>query len=274
MNTARELRSAIWYNVRVGIVRNRPLYLLVVMTFALSVLFAHSARQSADISLALSWTDYALYTLQGTPIPVPGAQKVSFPINWIFPQLVLALLVASSTSIDIGGYGVQVLHRVRSRASWWSGMWAWTALSVLSFYAIAAVSWLVACLTLSGGRLAPQEEVQATIGGLNIEGLSGGAIAGALVLPVVISLAMSTVQMTLSFLFRPLIGILIVVGYLLASAVVHSPALFAGASMVARNALFTPEGATTSTTLAVSLVVCVVAAVGGGMVFNRKDLLS
>lgn len=274
MTYARRLCGVVWYDLRVGITRNRSVYVLLCMTFVLLAIFANSALQSADVPLALSWTDYALYASRGTPIPMAGQPKVTFPMDWLLPQVVLALLVAGSTSVDAGGYGVQVLYRAQSRASWWSAMWICTVLTVLSSYAIAAITWLAACWGLGNGQLTLQPEVQATISGLDFADTTGGAIAGLLVLPVLTSLAISTIQMTLSLLIRPLIGILVVIGYLLASALVHSPVLIAGTSMIARNALFDPQGTTTPQAAAVSVVVCVAVAICGGAVFNRKDLLS
>ena len=61
MTYARRLCGVVWYDLRVGITRNRSVYVLLCMTFVLLAIFANSALQSADVPLALSWTDYALY---------------------------------------------------------------------------------------------------------------------------------------------------------------------------------------------------------------------
>lgn len=273
MSVLQSVRGAVGHSAGVAARRDMPVYALTAGVFTLLILFAHSSLRSAGVSLAPSWGDYVLFAFRGTPAPLPDEVKAAFPLEWLLPQIVLAVLIAGPTSVDIGRYGTQVLQRVGSKVSWWIGTWIWVAVCVLGFYTIAACVWLVACLIFGTGSFAPQSGVQMAVTGLDVSPSSGGEVAGVLLCAVVVSLAVSTIQMAVSLLFRPLLGILFVVFYLLASAMVNSPLLIASASMAMRNAAFTSDGVATQETVTICAALCLLVVCAGGLAFRRKDLL-
>ncbi|SES05877.1 hypothetical protein SAMN05443377_1504 [Propionibacterium cyclohexanicum] len=216
--------------------------------------------------------DYALNTLRGTPIPAQG-DGLTLPLGWLLPQLLLAIIVASYPTFGFGGYATHALLRVGSRAGWWFAKWCWLVVSVLGFYVTGALIWSIYGVVAHGFRISPDTQVEAILNGFDVSHLTTSQVYGALAVPLVASLALSTVQMVLAFAVRPMLALVLVVGYLAMSALTGSSWLIGDYAMVARNRAFDPRGQSSAFMCLVCAAVTLVAVGLGIWSFSRRDVL-
>ncbi|GAA2184411.1 hypothetical protein GCM10009785_32200 [Brooklawnia cerclae] len=248
-------------------------YLVAAAVFAL---LCDQARRTGDVSLpdqTPAWIDYALHALNGVPTPAADHDGLVLPITWLLPQVLLALLVASYPAKGLSGYSVHTLHCVGSRTDWWVAKWLWLVFTVLTFYAVAALVWLVFSLVFDGMTAAPRPDVGAVINGLDMSQVTTAEAYGLLAVPVLLSLAMSTVQMVLALTLRPMLAFLLVVSYLAVSSLSRSKLLVGDFAMVARNGAFDTQGVKTAPMCAILAAVILVTIGVGLWSFNRRDLL-
>jgi uncharacterized membrane protein len=92
-------------------------------------------------------------------------------------------------------------------------------------------------------------------------------------LPLLTSIALSLLQMMLSFVLSPIYGYMIAVCLLVASAYFYSPILIGNHSMLARNALFYADGLGSAGGVLASVVTGALSVAIGMLYFKRYDIL-
>lgn len=235
---------------------------------------AGDLAQVYGVEPTLSLGDYWCYLFQGTKIYVPGDPDFQVNIWWVIMQVYLAFTVALFPFQDLAGYGQQLLLRARKRTLWWISKCVWLAASVAAFY-IAIMLTILVFGFLSGAALTlkPHAGVQAFFSNVDAGRVTGGFWLNAILLPLVTSLSLSFIQMALSLLTRPLIGLFMVTVILSGSIFYYSHWLLGNYLMLMRISLTGGIGVQPiyGFILGFSLILGSVAA--GTAIIHKKDII-
>lgn len=159
--------------------------------------------------------DYLYHLLCGMELIVLGRSKfATVDFLWVLINLFLAYIVSFYPFKDLHGFGQLMLIRSQKRDYWWMSKCIWIVGCVTLYYVvmwIAAIAFTVG----TGGELTlvPTAEIQelATNGRGSVEGLNAqNMLLRTLVYPWLASLTISMLQMTVSLLTQPVIGLLTV----------------------------------------------------------------
>jgi hypothetical protein len=156
---------------------------------------------------------------------------------------------------------------------WWLSKCVWVIATVLAFYGIGAiVAW---GFSMSSGDpfCLPHEQSVLLISGLDISGLDLSTLLIVLVVPPLVSIALSLVQVSLSFFVGSLVSIIALLCYAITSVYYFTPVLMADYSMLLRNALFYSEGTQTIIAVVASIIVAIVAILAGIFRITRIDII-
>jgi hypothetical protein len=156
---------------------------------------------------------------------------------------------------------------------WWLSKCVWVIATVLAFYGIGAVV-AGGFSVLSGDFFSsPNEQSVLLISGLDISDLDSSTLLTVLMIPPLVSIALSLAQVSLSFIVGSLVSIIALLCYAITSVYYFTPVLIADYSMLLRNALFYPEGTQTMVAVTVSVIVAIVAILAGIFRITRIDII-
>lgn len=221
-----------------------------------------------------SLPDVLVFMFKGIEVYVPSSDEpFKVPIFWMILQILPALLVATYPADDLHGYAINTLLRAKSRSLWWLAKCAWTVLTICAFYTLCLLLVLVLSLLTGTGSFTPSCLINLFINGIDTSLLSSWSLVLALLVPLFVSIALSLVQVLLSFVIKPVLSFIVVMAYLLVSAYFFSPLLMGDYSMLLRNALVNPDGLSSLTMIAVSVMVAIAAAVIGAVRLSRMSIL-
>ena len=224
---------------------------------------------------ALSLGDYWCYLFRGTDIFVPGDTDFRVNMLWVVIQVYLAFMVAQYPFEDLAGYGQQLLLRAQKRTSWWLSKCVWITASVAVFYIVAMATILVFGV-VSGAAISlePHVGVQVYFSNMDVRHAGIGLWLTAVLLPFTASLSLSLVQMALSLLTRPLIGLVAVAAALAGAIFYNAEWLTGNYLMLLRVSLVDGPGLRSATGFLLSGVLIVAAVAAGIMIICKKDILS
>lgn len=185
--------------------------------------------------------DYLYQLLQGMSPFRPNSEDFEINVIWLFINLFLAYIVSFYPFKDLGGYGQLMLLRSKKRWYWWLGKCIWNVGCVTLYY---AVLWLVATVfALCTGTLAltPTQAIQDVFSAGNVSELtSQRMLFHALLAPWLASVAISLLQMAISLLTQPIMGIIAVCGVLVISIFTDSFLALGNYTMLMRHHLHQP----------------------------------
>ncbi len=274
------------HDIRQGVVRRWRYFLIAAVIFALicGQLWQrhHGLMQQEDLArkygveAALSLGDYWCYLFQGTEIFVAGDPHFRVNMLWVLIPLYLAFAVGFYPFQDLTGYGQHLLLRAKSRPMWWLSKCIWLVVSVAAFYVVAACT-IVLFGLLSGAQPTwlPHPGVQMYFSQIDVGNGQSSFLAAALLLPPVSSLALSALQMVVSLLTRPLMGMVAIAALLSACVFYASPWLPGNYQMLMRVS-FSQTGGYIRPVAGFLLcgVLLLLSAAAGAAVVRRKDILN
>jgi hypothetical protein len=269
-------RKLFRYDLRFGIWRQWKWFLGAVPLFCLlyadlTYMTQYLAKESGVLP---NLGDYLLYAWGGIPPYDPASgDPFPIPVYWLAQQIYLAFLVGGYVVKDLAGYGQHLLLRSRTRVVWWASKCCWNMFCVLLYYL---------CGILCAGIFA------AWTGGFSLQAVSVvlmrdyQAFAGCdmpalismmFVLPVIMSLAVSQLQMFLALVTRPVYSYMITSAVMLASAYYTSAFLPGNWGMALRNASVQPGGIYSAESAGLALLLALCSIVAGAVYFSRCDIL-
>jgi len=272
------------YDIRVGFGANKALFVLAALVFSTLALIVHGQTglpyvvDPEGIKIPLteefpSSVDYLLFFFKGMRAINPASQEpFQLPVFWVAIQVSIALLVALYPVRDLYSYAPQNIVRAQSKLVWWLAKCFWAIATVLAFYGICLVVVLISGIASGGGVFEPNILLERFLNGLDVTRLSGADMAFMFLMPVVVSLALSLVQVLLSFVITPMMSFVALMSYHLISIIVFSPFFIADYPMILRNGALQPNGLSSVTMLLVGCGIAIAAIVIGIPLFKRKDL--
>lgn len=227
---------------------------------------------------SLSWFDYLFYNLKGDKVyNYQDGERFIMPANWICFQVIVALIVGYYPIRDLSGYGKNTLVRSQSRVLWFTSKIILTVILVVLFYIAIYGTTLVFGLFDSGSVSANLNvDVTNIFYQVNISDIYMPTfIAYLLIIPLLTSIAMSIVQVVLSFVINPFLSLVLVIGYFTIGTYYDAPYLIGNFSQVLRSKFFNMDTGHTMEQAFLCLgIITVVFLVFGYIYFSKKDILN
>lgn len=234
---------------------------------------ARSAAMGAPVEQP-TLLDLIIFALKGmAPYDPNSNTPFQVPVTWLFVHLFLAFLVGNYPVKDLAGYGQQMLLRSKKRTQWWLSKCAWCCGSVLLYYLAGYAVLFVLSLFAGGPGLTASPELSARFNEFLPEAPAGQLAAVALLLPILLSMALSLLQMLLSFATKPFFGYLFVAALLITSAFFFTPLLPGNHLMLLRSSAALPGGISGWVSLAYGLGLSAACIGGGTFYLKRYDIL-
>jgi hypothetical protein len=283
MTTVRFFIRQFIHDVYSGISKNRIKYLLSSLVFFTLCLLFYAQTNNLiaagyegldEGNTGRSVLDYLIFMSRGIEVYVPSPNSpFVLPIFWTVLQVFVALLVSVYPTDDLHGYATNVLTRTGSRHLWWASKVGWIIFTVCSFYLLGLVVILGFSFAVGDTSLLPIGDISLYATQIDALGLPLGKMLTALLVSLFVSIALSLVQMTLSFILKPALSFLIVMAYGIASAYFNAPFLIGAYSMMIRNGMVLEGGLSNTAMLLASCAVALIAAGLGAFCFKRMDIL-
>lgn len=275
----------LWFDIRNGVVRN-PMLCAVPVIIALIACFDLTNRISSlnevyyfEVQQKGSIADYIMYIYGGMDkyVPEPSNHFI-FPVRWVVVFLSLSFITLNYPYKDMQGFGQQILVRTKGRTVWWLSKCGWNILSVLMYHCLfLGVAALFCFAVQSGFSREINKDLQYVVFEIDRVSIMPGDAPWPfviLVLPVLISMGINLVQMTLSLFIKPIFSFFVVAFLMSSSAYFTSPYLIGNYAMPVRYDMVIKDGVSIAAGIAVSFALIIVS-VGIGIIrFHRYDILN
>ena len=239
----------------------------------------HLINQMAQIDILYtegSAADYVMYVMQGTPVfNFDPKEYFSIPIYWFAFQMGLAYLLAYYSYDDFTENGRVLLIASGSRKSWWTGKFIYCVLSVVLYFAVCylavcAAAWYYgADMSFHMTKSLAAELYPSAVVSLG----SSDILLISVILPILISMAVSAVQILLGFVVTPVVSFAgVCILYVLSAY--YTAWYFAGSyTMWQRMSYVVEDGISPESGLAVATGLLVLTYISGIMYFDNKDVI-
>lgn len=277
MNARTSLQYCV-HDVGNGLTQNRGKFLLAIGMYIVStVMFLREFQSYGPLldSSNISLLDILIYYNKGMGVfDSLSGEPFVLPLFWISQTVLIAFVVSYYPVEDLSSYGVNVLVRSQKRWLWWLSKCVWVITAVLFFYGLGVFIAFLFTLPFGAPFEFPDTQTVLLISALDITDCNLPMHLGSLMIPIVISMALSLTQVSLSLFIGPTYSFVALMCYVFASVFFFSPLLIADYSMLLRNALFYPGGIQALNAFVVGGVVALVSIMLGIARINRIDIVS
>lgn len=225
-----------------------------------------------------SYIQCMIYIFKGGRYFPPDLLKDMYvlPALWLGIQIVIGMLVGYYPVIDLYTYGQQVLIRSKRRIGWWISKCVWNVFTVLLVYVLMDISIFAICIIKGLGmttKVTGEELINELFQFIMFTGTDKDVMMYTFVMPVIVSIAASLMQMALALCISPMVGFIVVqIMAISATFTVSRFAIFNYGAM-AHTIISSPSKVNYSTGLCVCLVLSIVSVIAGGVYFNRCNIL-
>ncbi len=220
--------------------------------------------------------DYICYFVGGPRhIPDKMYEMYMIPVLWIFLQVLIGYMVGYYAMTDIDTYGQQVLLRSGSRRKWWFSKCVWNSVTVIGLYVIiygAAV--LSGVIGGAGMKMKLTGEIVTSV--CNVDTLGGTTRDHCIILlfmPMLVSLALSMMQMTITLISSPIIGFISTQSIVFLSTLFENKVLFSNYGMLTHNRVTCGSEIVWQQGIILCVGIYIVAAAFGMTYFVRYNIL-
>lgn len=223
--------------------------------------------------------DYLFFLLGGSREYRPEVDlKFIFPVKWLLLHLYLLYGTLYYPYRDLlSSMGGSLVVKSKSRRAWWASKCLWNVLYMAVAYAVifavTALFCLVAGETFSL-QITPQLLHDFMDTGSIFETFPLALSVYTILLPMVISMGMSLLQMTMSLFIKPVFSFGISAMLMLASSYAVSSWLMGNYAMPVRSIYVVEQGFSLGYGIFAGVLLMVFSVVMGGICFHRYDILN
>ncbi len=235
------------------------------------------SREYDDLKEKPTFGNYIIDLYKGVDISnrLDNKEKIEIPPGWVLLNIFLSIVIGYYPLNDLKEYGTQILIRSKKRWQWWLSKCFWIMGNVLIFYAIGYI--VIAIFSLINGELSlnPNHKVSLAVLKLDISGLTTKEVFSAcLVLPIVTSIALSLMQLTIAMFSNSIYSNIFIISLLIVSIYYCSPILMGNYLMLLRNSLMVGvKGIETSTGIILSMAISFISITLGIFKFKAYDII-
>lgn len=266
----------ICHDIRVGLFKEWRKYLFIVFLFSLicfQFLMIYRGYNSEDFSLGeLTFGDYIFFCFKGMP-EFNAKQYNNLNLSWICIQLSLAYLVSFYPSKDINGYGQLMIIKSKKKIVWWISKFIWCVLTVLMFYVVAFITVFIFSILFGNISFFPQGNILTNF--CDIYYVIDSNIIYLFFILLLNSITISLLQMVISILIKPIIGLLFIIIMHIFTIFTYSEFVYGNQLMLIRSSEFITKRLNYFVISFVSSIILIAFSfIIGYLFFRRKDIIN
>ncbi|WP_062105421.1 hypothetical protein [Bacillus niameyensis] len=256
------------------------LFVLVLLVIAFCIDFYLRKSNTyifEESTPAGTFIDYIFYILAGEKEYIPSrTEAFTFPVKWFLLHLFIFYSTLHYPYRDLSSLGLNILVRTKGRIAWWISKSIWNVCYVLAMYAVIFLTVVVFCLimqepiTLDITSRFVQDLLDA---GSPFDSFSNKLVLIILLFPLLISLSLNLLQMTLVLFIKPLYSFGVMAVIMLSSAYLLTPFLPGNYAMPIRSEHVVDNGVSASGGIIMFLILVSVSFIVGSLYFRRYDIL-
>jgi len=259
-----------------GILRRWYYFVIVIpLILYLLIIYERNTVSVDEINATLQYSrttmDYILHILKGTLEYRNGEFEI--PVLFLTFNLIPALIVSYYPVNDFLDRGKVLFTRARTRASWWYSKCLWNITSVFIFYLVIYIVILLFSFANGKAALLPSESISLEEYGVVNSYTIFQYVAYEIILPIVTTMSLTLLQMTIAIIFSPVYGMVMQILVLFLSSFYLSIFLPGNYLMVIRNHLYRPDGIQFKTAIVICIVISFLSIVIGRIALERKDII-
>jgi hypothetical protein len=239
MRVFNNLLALIRHDIFEGILRRWKYYLAAVLLFSFVALtFVFQSRSYIEhnkFNDVIDIADFIINVLAGNKPFDPESHKgIDISIQWLAFHSFLSFCVGFYVAEDLKKSADSFILRTRSRIQWWISKLIWSCFTVIIYYLLFVLTAFL--IALICGDLSFDGALAKKLLEVSFHNSNGCTLIVFLLFSVLISIALSVFQITLSLVIKPFYSFLIVVCYMVASAFYCNDFLLYNFTMLMRNA--------------------------------------
>ena len=271
-------KRLIQYDIRNGFKSNYVKIIIFMLIICIINLIGaneiHNCEKMYSVDATLM--DYICHIVGGPAyIPEDMFELYSIPVLLMIQNAMIAYIVGYYAATDLERYGIQVLTRCGSRKKWWFSKCVWNGITVIVLYVCIYVITAVIAI-VCGGNLSYRLTPEIVTNACSINCLNGDSweyIICLILMPVIVSLTLSMLQMTISLISSPVIGFLIIESILLLSTMFTDSLLFPNYGMLSHNRITCGSDIVMADGIIICGLIYIASMVGGLIYFSKTDIV-
>lgn len=220
--------------------------------------------------------DYIMFVMKGMQaFYFDPKEYFSIPIYWFAFQIGLAYMVAYYAYDDFVVNGKVVFIATGSRNRWWISKFLCCIMIVVLYFAVC-IATIYAMTAIYGADMSLEPTISLSMrlykvssAGLNVAEI----VLLTVILPMLVSLAISQIQMLACFIITPVISFAAVCAVYVLSAYYTAWNLVGNYTMWQRTSYIADNGVNPMSGVVISVGMLLISFVGGLMYFDKKDIL-
>ncbi len=280
MNHKNNFLKIIMYDLKNSIRYNRiKLIILVLIDIAICISLNSEIQNYVGVGLknsSISFGDYLLYANKGMRNFIKEEGRLFIiPFQWLVINIFISFLIGNYSTNELYGYGQQFLIREEKKFNFIFSKYLFAIYTTVFAYLIGYIVMLV--FSISSSKILsiiPNSEFSLLAYALDIQNISVITFIFATVIqPIIASIAISFIQITLSWIVKPIVSYLSIVIYIIISAYFQSYLLLGNHSMMLRNSAVESGGLNGMVCVIIDLIVIVSTFIFGVYLFNLQDII-
>lgn len=269
------------FDIKNGLLKNKVLIsasLIIPLILCIDYIFKVKGI-TAGQEVTLSFADYYMYIFGGMKEYIPSpTTKFIMPIMWSIVCITLFYSTLNYPFNDMSGIGNQILIRTKGRVSWWISKCIWNAICCLFFFSIIFGIIMIFCL-ITGAEISGEINIEILnkvyyVAVENTDGQNMLMPLYMLFLPILVTSAISIMQMTISLFIKPMFSFLVTVVLLVSSAYLLSPYLIGNFLMLVRFDCIVSNGVSLGMGVFESIFVIICSIIIGVLKFRHYDIIN
>lgn len=236
------MHKLFWYDLRIGMKSNMvKLIAYISIVIGICIIGCNTIHNSSEFyNVTPDVLDYICFILGGPRyIPEGMIEIYTIPVLWLIIPVMIGYIIGYYAMTDLHKYGQQVLLRSASRTRWWLSKCIWCGLMVVISYAIIYVFTILTAF-ISGATFNWKLTDEIAVNACNVSYIGGTDNEVRIILllmPVIVSLALSILQILLGLVFSPIIGFMLTQSIVFLATIYHKSFLIANYAMLSHNRL-------------------------------------
>lgn len=223
-----------------------------------------------------SLMDYVMYAMEGMPVYKFDLRTTfQIPIYWFAFQIGIAYIVAYYPMEDFKDNARQRFLAVKSRSGWWLSKCIWCIISVLLYFALMVGTTAILAMAYGAKHsFSFSENIMGRFYSSNFQYIfARDAWMIAIILPCLITMAITVFQILLSFFLTPTISFAAICGLYVLSAYYTSPLLPGNYAMWQRSTYLGMNGVNPETGVLFAVILLLGSVLAGTMYFEKCDVI-
>lgn len=265
------------YDLKNGILLRWKYFIPILFLFlfqCLSVFSKYNIFITSDTNINISIGDYFFSIFKGMPLIIQKEDVFKIDIVWLVNNLIISIFISYYPHKDINSFCHMVIIKSKHRKTWWLGKCIWTFCFIIFYYACIYITILFFSVLTGAKGFLPNPQTQNIISNIQIEEFNLYPFIFTLLIIPIISVSLSMFQLLISFLYKPILGILIISIILSIPIFVENSFVISIYLMPIRVSTIFPNSIINlNHGLILSLIIIIACYIVGRIYFNKLDFL-